>query len=64
MEVNDIEDKIARDEMTAAQVFTQMQQHIDAANKDGYNAAVCDVVDYMNDFDADAETVRQQFLST
>ena len=33
MELTDIEDKIANGEMTAAQVFTQMRQHVDAATK-------------------------------
>ena len=28
MELHEIENKIARNEMTAAQVFTQMKQHI------------------------------------
>jgi len=31
MEINKIEHKIACNEMNAAQVFTQMKQHIDAA---------------------------------
>jgi len=63
VELKEIENKIACNEMNAAQTFTQMKQHIDAANKDGYNKAVCDVVDHMNNFDSDAETIRQQFLS-
>ena len=32
MEINEIEYKIACGEMSAAQVFTQMKQHIDVAN--------------------------------
>jgi hypothetical protein len=64
MQIDEIEDKIARNEMTAAQVFTQMKQHIDAANKDGYNNAINDAANFMDDFDADAEAIRQQFLCT
>ena len=32
MQINVIEDKIAKNEMNAAQVFTQMKQHIQSRN--------------------------------
>ena len=62
MELDKIENKIACGEMNAAQVFTQMKQHIDAANKDGYNAAVNDITKLMDDMPVDADTIRNEFL--
>jgi len=48
MELDVIEYKVAQGEMTAAQVFTQMKQHIDRANKDGWNGAVDAAVELMS----------------
>jgi len=42
MELDDIETNIATNEMTAAQVFTQMKQHIDAARWEAIGWAYAD----------------------
>lgn len=63
MELNDIEHKIACNEITAAQVFTQMKQYVGAAHKAGYNSAILDAAELLDSFDADAETIKQQLLT-
>lgn len=42
----------------------ELLEKIDAENKAGYNAAVLDIVNFMNDFPCEAETIKEQFLST
>lgn len=65
MEIEEIERKIACNEMNAAQVFTQMKQHIDVENKKGWNSAINAAADLL-DFGAgvDGDTLREQLLST
>ena len=60
-DINEIEDKVASGSMTAAQVFTQMRQQLDATNKSGYMSAVDDITNFMGSFPTDAETIRSQF---
>jgi len=42
MEINEIEDKIARHELTAAQVFTQMMQHTSELARYSMSAGAAD----------------------
>jgi len=42
MELNEIEHKIACNELSAAQVFTQMKQHIDHGGDDDKRIYPCD----------------------
>jgi hypothetical protein len=64
MELEEIEHKIACNELSAAQVFTQMKRHIDAENKKGWNSAIRAAAD-MVDFGAgvDGEILTEQLLS-
>lgn len=64
MGLDEIEYKIGQGEITAAQVFTQMKQHIDAANKAGWNGAIEAAVDLMaTGAGVDAEHLHAQLYS-
>ena len=64
MELEVIEQQIACNELTAAQVFTQMKQYIDIAHKAGWDGAVLAVVDLMETgAGVDEETIKEQLLS-
>lgn len=44
------------------QVISGIESAIDNANKEGYNSAVNDIVDFSESMPVDAETIREQFL--
>ncbi|KKM78194.1 hypothetical protein LCGC14_1362410 [marine sediment metagenome] len=61
MKISEIEDKIVSGNLSAAEVFTQMKQHIDAASKKSWNQAIDAAAELMDcGGGVEPEYMRQQ----